>query len=99
MTPVLPSQRVVQSPSALAAEIDGEVVALDVEKGVCYGLNPIGSTIWALLAQPTTLAAVCGALTEVYEIDDATCARDVGDLLADLAAEGLVRLLPGSPED
>ncbi len=92
------SSRFVQSASALAAEIDGEVVALDVDKGVCYGLDPIGSRIWAMLAQPKSLAAICVAMTDAYDIDDATCERDVGELLADLAAEGLVRLVPGPPE-
>jgi hypothetical protein len=91
MTPIDDPLRYVQSSSALAAEIDGEVVALDVVKGVCYGLDPIGSEIWSMLAQPTSIGSICIALAEVYDVDDATCRRDVGELLADLEAEGLVR--------
>ncbi len=83
-----------QSPTALAAQIDGEVVALDVEKGVCYGLDRIGARIWAMIAEPRTVASLCLELTRSYEVDLATCRNDVAALLADLAAEGLVRLMP-----
>ena len=40
---------------AVSAEIDGEVVALDVNTGICYGLDPIGSNIWRLLETPRTV--------------------------------------------
>ncbi len=90
------AQVVVRSDEALTAEIDGEVVALDVAKGVCYGLDPIGSHIWALLATPIRVAEICAAMAEAYEVDDAVCERDVTDLVADLASQGLVRLLPAA---
>jgi hypothetical protein len=88
-------QRVVRTPSALSAEIDGEIVALDVAKGACYGLDRIGSRIWSLISEPIAIEAVCAILAEAYDVDDATCERDVSDLLAELAVEGLVRLEPG----
>jgi hypothetical protein len=47
-----------------------------------------------MLADPTSLAAICAVMTRLYDVDEATCERDVGDLLADLAAEGLVRPVP-----
>ncbi len=74
----------------LSAEIDGEVVALDVARGVCFGLDAIGARIWALIGSPVTVAAVCETLTSEYEVDAETCGRDVQDLLADLRAEGLI---------
>jgi hypothetical protein len=94
MATIDPAAHFVTSPAALAAEIDGEMVALDVDKGICYGLDPIGSRIWSMLADPTSLAAICAVMTRLYDVDEATCERDVGDLLADLAAEGLVRPVP-----
>jgi hypothetical protein len=36
-----------RSTSAATAEIDGQLVALDINKGVCYGLNEVGTRIWA----------------------------------------------------
>ena len=40
----------------LEAEVDGEVVALDIEKGTCYGLNKVGSRVWRLIAALRELA-------------------------------------------
>ena len=78
----------------VCAEVDGEVVALNIERGVCYGLDPIGSDIWALIEQPMTFNALCAALEARYRVDHATCERDVGDLLRELQAEDLVALGP-----
>ena len=78
----------------ICAQIDGEFVALNVEKGVCYGLDPIGSHIWTLIEQPISFNTLCAALEARYRVDHATCERDVGDLLRDLRSEGLVTLDP-----
>jgi hypothetical protein len=99
LTRLSAAQRVVQDPSALAAEIDGEVVALNVDKGVCYGLDPVGSRIWSMLERPTAIVEICAAMAQAYDVEDAVCARDVTDLIADLASEGLVRLAPAAPDD
>jgi hypothetical protein len=82
--------------SALSAEIDGEVVALDVARGVCYGLDPIGARIWSLIESPSTLAALCETLTREYEVDEPTCRRDVLDLVTELLAEGLASVEPAA---
>jgi hypothetical protein len=86
--PLLP---IIRSTSALAAEIDGEVVALDVERGVCFGLNASGSRVWSLLGAPTTGRAICQSMSEMYDVDRAVCEREVLALLEDLAAEGLIQ--------
>src|SRR5438874_210372 len=80
--------------TALSAEIDGEVVALDVAKGVCYGLDPVGSRIWALIEEPITVATVCQALMSEFDVDAAICEADVLDLFVQLRAEGLIAVRP-----
>jgi hypothetical protein len=91
------SDIIVRDPATLSAEIDGEVVALDVDKGVCYGLDPIGARIWAMIERPIAVEAVCAALITEYRIDAGTCERDVLDLFADLRAEGLIEVRPAPP--
>ena len=80
--------------STLSAKIDGQVVALDVAKGVCYGLDPIGSRVWALIEQPVAVATVCQTLMSEYDVDASTCEADVLDLCEQLCAEGLIALRP-----
>ena len=91
------SDRVRRNPAALSAEIDGEAVALDVARGACYGMDPVAARIWSLIETPVAIAAVCDALTALYEVDDAECRRDVLDLLEDLRAADLITVDDGPP--
>jgi hypothetical protein len=82
-------------PDTLAAEVNGEVVALNVERGQCYGLNEVASRIWDMLAEPRTIDQLRDALTENYEVDAETCESEVKRLIGELQAEGLVRTSAG----
>ena len=88
------ADQVARGPTTLSAEIDGEVVALDVPRGVCYGLDAVGAKIWAMIESPVAIGAVCDALGTLYDVDAETCRTDVLDLFADLSAEGLVEIRP-----
>ena len=79
---------VVRNVALMDAEIDGEVVALNVDRGTCHGLNKVGSRIWKMLAEPRRVSDVCASLVSEYEVDDETCERQVLDLL-----DGLRRTL------
>jgi len=74
----------------MEAEVDGEMVGLHVDSGVCYGFNPTAYRIWQLIEQPTALSQLCATLTTEFAIDKATCEQDVRALLDDLARDGLV---------
>jgi coenzyme PQQ synthesis protein D (PqqD) len=84
------SDIVVRADGLAEAEIDGEVVALNIERGLCYGLNHAGSRVWRLLAEPTRVADLCGTLESEYAIDSETCRRQVLELLEDMRGEGLI---------
>ena len=90
--PVSPTIR--RNTEFLEAEVDGELVALHVDKGTCYGFNATATRIWSLLAQPMTLAELHEALMAEYDVDQATCAREVEPLLRDLEADGLLTIEP-----
>jgi Coenzyme PQQ synthesis protein D (PqqD) len=81
---------VVRSVGLIEAEIDNEIVALKIEQGTCYGLNPVGSRIWSLLAAPIRVSDICITLLAEYQVEAATCERQVLDLLEELRAEGLI---------
>ena len=74
----------------IEAEIEGEVVALNVETGTCYGLNQVGSRIWHMLATSPRISDICEALLDEYSVGSADCERQVLDLLEDLYTEGLI---------
>ena len=74
-----------------SGEVDGELVALDMEKGDCFGLDRIGTDIWRLAAVPVSLEAIVDELTQRYDVDAATCRRDIEPFLGDMVEAGLLR--------
>jgi hypothetical protein len=78
----------------IEAEVDGELIGLHIDNGVCYGFNPSATRIWALLEQPKTLTALCETLAQEFEVEPEDARPDVLALLEHLAAERLVDLTP-----
>jgi hypothetical protein len=90
MTGLSSASVVARSDGFIETEIDGEVVALSIERGSCYGLNRVGSRVWNLLAGPSRIGDVCATLLTEYKIDSEACERQVVDLLEELRSEGLI---------
>jgi len=87
----LSSSTIVARKSGLIeSEVDREIVALNIESGVCYGLNEVGSRIWGLLAKPVPISEVCAILISEFEVERDTCEKEVIDLIEHLLKEGLV---------
>jgi hypothetical protein len=88
--PLSPSSIVARGEGFIAAEIDEGVVALNIEKGACYGLNQVGSRIWNLLSAPIRIRDLCATLITEYNVEASVCERQVIDLLEELRAEGMI---------
>jgi len=86
---------VVRSDSIVAAEIDGEAVMLSIENGKYYGLDPVGTAIWDLVTEPRSITQICDTLLERYDVDAATCQKEVTDLLEALVEGGSVVVVAG----
>lgn len=78
------------SASAVVTEVDGRFVALNIDRGVCYGLNTVASRVWTLLDSPASLDLLVRELTASFDVDADTCRAEVYDLLRDLEAAELV---------
>ena len=77
----------------IESEVDGEILALSVEQGTCYGMNRVSSRIWGIIAKPTRISDLCAALLAAYDVDPKVCERQVLDLLEEFRAEGLIATL------
>ena len=78
----------------IEAEVDGELVALHVDNGACYGFNTTATRIWALIETPKRIGDIRDALMSEYDVDRATCERELDQLLGELEKDGLVELRP-----
>ena len=76
--------------SLLEAELDGELVALHVDRGTCYGFNGTATRIWSLIEQPKRVSELQAILLAEYDVDPQTCRDQLVDLLGQLEQDGLV---------
>jgi hypothetical protein len=76
----------------IEAEVDGELVALHVENGTCYGFNGTATRIWQMVEQPKRLSELRDLLMAEFDVDAETCEQDVRALVKDLESDGLVEV-------
>jgi len=81
---------VARKPGLLEAEVDGEIVALHIDSGKCYGMNEVASHIWSLIASPMPVLEIEAALMRRYDVGEADCREQTAALLAELESEGLI---------
>lgn len=86
--------RVVVSRDAVSAELEQETVILGMEDGVYYGLDGVGSRLWALAASPVTLGALHDAIVAEYDVPGDVAWTDIVALVRDLLAAGLLERAP-----
>ena len=80
----------------IEVEVDGELVALHVENGTCYGFNGTATRIWGLIEQPKRLSELRDALVGEFDVDAETCERQLLELLRELEGDGLIELKPAA---
>lgn len=81
---------IVRVSDLLTAEVDGELVAMSVEQGKCYGLNAVGTRVWNLIEQPRSVDSVCEQLMIEYAIEEAQCRREVAELLQSMHTQKML---------
>ena len=84
--------RVQPSGEVLAQEVGGEAVLLDLAGERYFGLDPIGTRIWALLAPAPVLQQVHASLCAEFDADPVRIEGDLLALVRQLAEAGLVRV-------
>lgn len=82
-----------RAPHQTSCQLADELVLLNVDSGVYYGLDAVGTRVWQLLAEEgSTLESLCLRLIDEYDVDRPTCERDLRDLLSRLLGAGLIEV-------
>lgn len=79
-----------RNPEVLFGELGDDFVALNVARGLCFGMENVTAAVWSLLEEPKTRAELCRELMERYEVEQNRCEKDVFVLLNEMQTEGLV---------
>jgi len=87
-----PDQTIQIAPDVLFQEVSGETVLLDLESEQYFGLDAVGTRIWALIGEGVSVGEMVDTLLQEYEVERATLQSDVEELVGKLSEAGLVRL-------
>jgi hypothetical protein len=71
-------------------EVEGEIVALDLDSSEYLAVNQTGTVIWPLLVDGATREELAAQLAGRYEIDQDTAERDVDQFVSTLSERGLI---------
>lgn len=92
MPPISLDNTFVISKDAVFRDLDGEAVILDLNAGTYFGLNPVGTRIWRLIAEKGALQAVFDALCAEYDAAPETLEHDLLALVSSLVEARLGRV-------
>jgi hypothetical protein len=77
----------------IAQQVGEEMVLLDLEAGVYYGLDPVGRRIWELLTEHRRLRVVFETMVEEYDVTPEALQQDLLQLVQELQARGLTQVV------
>lgn len=89
---IAPDDRLSPRDHVFAREFDGEMVLLDLEGGLYYGLDAIASDVWkGVCEQGKTLREVVSDMLARYDVDEQTLMKDIVALATEWMTKGLVQ--------
>jgi len=74
------------------SNLEGESVILDLEEGVYYGLDKVGTRIWQLIDTPVSIMKIINTIYEEYDVTREQCTKDTINLLENLAQHNLIQV-------
>ena len=81
----------------LFQELQGEAVLLNLNSGSYFGLDPVGTRIWHLIAEKENLLDVARSIVAEFDVSEEQCATDLFALVAKLESQGLVTITTQHP--
>lgn len=83
--------KVEQGDDVIYQALQNEIVLLNMKDQQYFGLDDVGSDMWKLLVEHGDVETVADRLSEEYDVDRATVREDLGVLIRNLMAAGLLK--------
>lgn len=74
------------------ADLDGEKVMMNLDKGRYFALNEVGSTIWAMINNDMSIKEITNTLLKEYSVEYETCKLEVIKFIKRLYEAELVEI-------
>jgi hypothetical protein len=92
--PLTLDDRLVIPPTVISRDLDGETVILNLDTGVYFGLDEIGTVIWKHIQDTAHLREVRDRVTADYDVTPDAAAQDLLRLAEQFVSRGLAILEP-----
>ena len=79
-------------PDVLFRDVDGEAVILNLRDGKYYGLDPIGTRMWIVLAEQKQVRAAHCILLEEYAVSAEQLEQDLVQFVDKMAGHELMQV-------
>jgi hypothetical protein len=86
------SARVSAPSDVLVSELAGESVILDLKSECYFGLDPVGTRMWAALITAKSIQAAFDELLAEYDVPEEQLRQDLSELIQKLTQQGLVEI-------
>lgn len=81
--------------SVVAAELDRETVLLDIESGIYFGLDEVGTEIWRLIEAGRDEQEILDELVDAFEVEPDVLRGDVRRFVDRLLEKRLIQAATG----
>lgn len=85
--------RIVKPDAVLVRELGGESVLLNLDTESYFGLDEVGTRMWAALTESDSIETACARLRAEYDVEPENLREDVEVLVHALTEAGLVALV------
>jgi hypothetical protein len=85
------TDRVIVPEAVISRELDGETVVLNLETGVYFGLDGVGTDVWNSLQNGRRVEDAFNAVLTQYDVQPATLKDDLLRFVNQLASKGLLQ--------
>ncbi len=91
--------RVASNKRSAACDLNGEMVILQLDSGIYFGLNAVGAFVWECIQTGRPIEDVIRHLLVEYDVSREVCELEVLSLLQSMSAHGLIEIQPESASD
>ena len=86
------TDRVAIPAEVMVRQLGEEAVILDLASGTYFGLDAVGNYVWERLQEGRSLAEICAAMTEDFEVSREVAESDILSFVRKLQERGLVQV-------
>ncbi len=83
--------------AVITRELDGETILLNLETGIYFGLDSVGTDVWRAIGTVGTLGEALDLVQAEYDVEPAVLQGDFLRLVDELLAKGLLQRVDSPP--